>query len=155
MVRAWGGDWVQVPRRCARFLEQQQAFPAELLTDIGSEPRFALHATPEVIARNRRLIAVGDAMSLPVCSGRRDERGIGGVPTVVGETVLASAPERATRLGSRSHRGHLPTMVTLRFEGQRLPRRFTDEAAMPAALAHVPWASFEGRLHPTTESAVR
>ena len=42
-------------------------------------------------------------------------------------------------------------VVTLRFEGRRLPARFAaDEAAMRAALAHAPWVSFAVRLHPAT-----
>jgi len=42
-------------------------------------------------------------------------------------------------------------VVTLRFEGRRLPARFAaDEAAMRAALAHAPWVSFPVRLNAVT-----
>jgi hypothetical protein len=41
-------------------------------------------------------------------------------------------------------------VVTLRFEGRRLPARFADETAMRAALAHAPWVSFTVRLNAAT-----
>src|ERR671910_461638 len=38
------------------FLDQEHAFQTRLLTELQSDPHFAVHAAPNAIARNRRLI---------------------------------------------------------------------------------------------------
>jgi hypothetical protein len=136
------------------FLAQQQTFQGSLLADLQADPRFAVHATPEAIARNRRLIAVWDALSLAICGGARERREIGGVPNEDGETVLTIEAER----GDSAQIGIAPwpftsETVTLRFEGRRRPERSTDEVAMRAALAQAPWVSFAVRLTPVRASA--
>jgi hypothetical protein len=133
------------------FLDEEHAFQTRLLTELQSDTRFAVHATPDAIARNRRLIAVWDALSLAICGGQRETRRIGGVPTVDGETVLSLHPER--RDPARAAVAPWPfaeEVVTLRFEGRRLSGHFADEAAMRAALADAPWVSFAVRLNAAT-----
>jgi hypothetical protein len=133
------------------FLDQEQAFQTRLLTELQSDPGFAVHAAPDAIARNRRLIAVWDALSLAICGGQHDTRRIGGVPTVEGETLLSVRPESRdpTRVTVAPWQ-FAQQVVTLRFEGRRLPERFADEAAMRAALADAPWVSFVVRLNAAT-----
>jgi uncharacterized protein DUF3891 len=133
------------------FLDQEHAFQARLLTDLQSDPRFAVHATPDAIARNRRLIAVWDALSLAICGGQRERQRIGGVPTVDGETVLSVLPDSndPTRVAVTPW-PFAKDAVSLRFEGRRLPGRFADEATMRAALAAAPWMSFAVRLNAAT-----
>jgi hypothetical protein len=131
------------------FLDQEQALQTRLLTELQSDPDFAVHAAPEAIARNRRLIAVWDALSLAICGGQRDPRRIGGVPTVEGETVLSMLPE--SRDPARVAIAPWPfaeEIVTLHFEGRHLPERFADEATLRAVLAQSPWVSFAVRLTP-------
>lgn len=133
------------------FLGQEQAFQTRLLTELQADPDFAVHAAPDAIARNRRLIAVWDALSLAICGGQPDTRRIGGVPTVDGETPLSVLPE--SRDASRVALAPWPfteDVVTLRFEGRHLPGRFADEATMRAALTHAPWVSFMVRLNAAT-----
>jgi hypothetical protein len=95
-------------------------------------------------------------LSLAICGGRRDARRIGGVPTVDGETVLSVLPKSsdATRVAVAPW-PFAEEVMTLRFEGRRLPERFADEAMMRAALAQAPWVSFEVQLNPTAVDAVR
>ena len=133
------------------FLDQEHAFQTRLLTDLQSDPRFAVHAAPDAITRNRRLIAVWDALSLAICGGQRERRRIGGVPTVDGETLLSVLPDSndPTRVAVTPW-PFAEEVVTLRFEGRHLPGRFTDAATMRAALAHAPWVSFAVRLNPAT-----
>jgi hypothetical protein len=133
------------------FLNQEQAFQTRLLTALQSDPDFAVHAATDAIARNRRLIAVWDALSLAICGGQRERRQVGGVPTVDGETVLSVLPER--RDPARVAVAPWPfaeEVVTLRFEGRHLSGHFADETTMRAALGHAPWVSFVVRLHPAT-----
>jgi hypothetical protein len=133
------------------FLDQEQAFQTRLLTELQSDPRFAVYATPNAIVRNRRLTAVWDALSLVICGGQRETRRIGGVPTVDGETLLSVLPASSdpTRVAITPW-PFAEEGVTLRFEGRRLPGRFADEAAMRAALARAPWVSFTVRLNAAT-----
>jgi hypothetical protein len=133
------------------FLDQEQAFQTRLLTELRSGLYFAVHVAPDAIARNRRLIAVWDALSLAICGGQRDPRRIGGVPTVDGETLLSVLPDNSdpTRVAITPW-PFAEEVVTLRFEGRRLPGRFADEAAMRAALARAPWVSFTVRLNAAT-----
>jgi hypothetical protein len=133
------------------FLDQEHAFQTRLLTELQSDPDFAVHAAPDAIVRNRRLIAVWDALSLAICGGQRDTRRISGVPTVNGETLMSVLPE--SRDLARVAVAPWPfaqQVVTLRFEGRRLSGHFADEATMRAALAHAPWVSFAVRLNPAT-----
>jgi hypothetical protein len=133
------------------FLDQEQAFQARLLTELQADSRFAVHATADVVARNRRLIAVWDALSLAICGGQRERRWIGGVPAMDGETLLSVLPE--SRDPARVAVAPWPfaeDVVALRFEGRRLTGRFSDEAAMRSALANAPWVSFAVRLNPAT-----
>ena len=129
------------------FLEGERAFQEDLLTSLRADPRYAPLATPEVVARNRRLVAVWDSISLAVCGGLAAERTISGVPTADGETTLTLAPADGD-----------PTQVvvdpwpfsresvTLVCEGRRLPETFADEAMMRAALARAPWLTIATAL---------
>ena len=129
------------------FLADGHAFEAELLAGLRAEPAYSPHATPEAIARNRRLVAVWDGLSLVLCHGLREPREFRDVPTADGATTLTLAPA-----------GDDPTTatvdpwpfradaVTLVCEGRRLPETFTDEQAMRAALARAPWVRIATRL---------
>jgi hypothetical protein len=131
------------------FLAQQHDLQAEVLDSLRADPHYAADSAPDAVARNRRLVAVWDALSLALCGGRGDRRQVGGVPTAEGETALSLMPDV-----------HDPTRcvvapwpfgneaVALRFEGRRLTGQFADQAAMRAALASAPWLSFEVRLLP-------
>ena len=75
------------------------------------------------------------------------------MPTVDGETLLSVLPDSSdpARVGVAPW-PFAEDVVSLRFEGRRLPGRFADEETMRAALAHAPWVSFVVRLNPATVS---
>src|SRR6185436_9655010 len=102
-----------------------------LLASLRSDPHYATYASPEVVARNRRLVSVCDALSLALCGGRRAERRIGGVATVEGETALSVIPD----MGEPNRVAVAPwpfdaAAVTLRFEGRRRSGRVAGALGM-------------------------
>ena len=143
------GDPPEAAQAVREFLAREQAFQAEVVAGLRADPHYAPFATPEVIGRNRRLVAVWDGMSLALCGGLRAERSLAGVPTAGGETALTLRPVAGD-----------PTQVvvdpwpfsresvTLVCEGRRLPETFAAEATMRAALARAPWLTIVSTLRP-------
>jgi len=125
------------------FLERERGFQGDLLASLRRDRGYGASATDAALARNRRLIAAWDAMSLVLCHGRREPRTIGPVPTAEGETALVLTPGPAAAdpiVVSPWPFGR--DAVELAFEGRRLPDTFASEEAMRAALAGAPWVSF-------------
>jgi Protein of unknown function (DUF3891) len=144
-----GRDPPAVAALVADFLAREGAVQADLLASLRADPRAAPHARPEVVARNRRLVAVWDAMSLAVCGGLAGERTIARVPTVAGETSLTLAPvgDDPTRVAVAPW-PFARSAVTLVCEGRRLDATFADEGAMRAALLAAPVETIVTDLHP-------
>src|SRR5919197_1987969 len=55
------------------YLAREQAFQDELLDSLRADPRYAPYASPQVVARNRRLVARYDGISLALCHALRFE----------------------------------------------------------------------------------
>lgn len=129
------------------FLARSYALQEELLTSLRADPAYAPHATPEAIARNRRLVAVWDALSLALCMGLRGERTFPGVPAATGAETLTLAPvgDDPTRVAVDPWPFGADA-VRLVCEGRRLPESFDDDESMRAALARAPWVTIETHL---------
>ncbi len=136
----WLRDTPEEAQAVRDYLRDESAFQVELLAALRSDPAYAPYATPEVIVRNRRLVAAWDRLSLALCHGVHTPTTVPDVPTADSETTL-------TLIAVDDDPGNVivnpwPFRAdTLRLicEGRRLPQTFTDETAMRAALATAPW----------------
>jgi hypothetical protein len=135
------------------FLAAEQSFQSTLLTSLSADPATAATATPAVVERNRRLVAVWDRLSLALCGGAGAPLTVPSVPTAEGEASLTvqSIGEPAgvpASLGSVEHYRVSPwpfasATVTLTFEGRQVQPPFADDAALRSALETAPWRSQE------------
>ncbi|HEX5503676.1 MAG TPA: DUF3891 family protein [Thermomicrobiales bacterium] len=142
-------DTPEEARGVRDFLARSYALQDDLLAGLRADPAYAPHATPEVIARNRRLVAVWDALSLALCMGLGGERTYPDVPAAAGAETLVLAPLDGvpTRVAVRPWPFGADA-VRLVCEGRRLPETFDDDEALRAALARAPWVTIETRLEP-------
>jgi hypothetical protein len=143
-------DTPEEARAARDFLADGHAFEEELIAGLRAEPAYAPHATPEAIARNRRLVAVWDGLSLALCHGLREPREFRDVPTTDGATALTLTPagDDSTTV-TVDPWPFRDDAVTLICEGRRLPETFADEQEMRAALARAPWVRITVRLQPS------
>ncbi len=122
-----------------KFVENARSFEATSREMLRDDDGYAPHMRPEVLERNRRLIAVWDFFSLLLCMGVDGEKSIEHVPTASGETTLTLVPLNGDRTRIRvAPWPFRDTTVSLACEGRRLPQTFTDENAMRAALEKAP-----------------
>lgn len=123
------------------FLKEEKAFQAQLIDKLQHDPNYAPYVTPEVIERNRSLVAIWDAFSLAVCMRRREQQ-FDRVPTASGETKLT-----LTLLDDESNQIEVSPWpfqqneVKLVYEGRMLQDKFTDQTAMRDALESAQWVS--------------
>ncbi len=114
------------------FLEAQRAFQAEVRDSLG--------VSEEEAARNQRLLAAWDWMSLVLC---RDD-----VPA----TIEAGRALRLERVGegvvSAAPWPFRVEDLEVGFDAQRLDGRFDDRAALGEALRAAPWKRLALRLIP-------
>ena len=113
-------------------------FGAQLAARLGLPYAFASHFAPAALERNRLLLAAADWMSLVICQGLRGDATVT-VPNVpaAGESTVAlrlSAPDGDPARLSVAPWPFTAARVELMCEGRRLSGRFTDAAAMRAAL---------------------
>jgi Protein of unknown function (DUF3891) len=131
-----GGEEV----RCALadYLERERAFQAQVLESLRGDPRYASHATPSAVERNRELIFVWDGLSLAVLHGVTKER------TAAGHTLAPQDgdPSRVT-LAPWPFRDEEVTLVC---EGRLLTEAFADDRELRRGLAKAPWLTIETRL---------
>lgn len=132
------------------FVAAERAFQARLLDDLRRDPFSAPHAAPDVVARNRRLVAVWDALSLGICHGIQTPTTYANVPAAGDRTeTLTLAPgESDPACLTVDPWPFRDATVTLICEGRRLPETYSDEAAMRAALAAAPWLTLTIHLAP-------
>jgi hypothetical protein len=121
------------------FLDEQHRFQALMAASLRADPKLAEQASPEIIARNRLLIAALDRMSLEICWGVKNEIKIPNVPTAVAGTTEIHMQPRAGEglvlddlvLDPWPFR---TASVAVRAEGKRLRGRFATEADLQRAL---------------------
>lgn len=131
------------------FLKQEYAFQEKLTNNLLNDPHYAAYATPEVIERNRSLVALWDSLSLAVCMGLRSEQQFDRVPTASGETTLTLIPldDDLTQIKVTPW-PFQQSEVKLIYEGRILRERFTDETAMRNALVSADWVTITTILSP-------
>lgn len=137
---------VEAADRVEAYLGQEDAFQQHLIEQLRSDPRYAPHATDEVIDRNRQLVATWDTLSLMICMGVEQTQ-LEAVPTATSSTslTLSAIDPTAFKLDPWPFAASL---VTLEFEGRVLHEPFTEEAAMRAALQAAPWLTVSATLTP-------
>jgi hypothetical protein len=127
------------------YLASEHALQDELLASLRADARYAAYASPEVVARNRRLVARFDGISLALCHALDFEHVHEGVPTADGETTLVVTPlardEYAVEPWPFRNEG-----VAVVYEGRRVTDTFADEQAMRVGLRHAPWVTLTTRL---------
>jgi len=125
-----------------RFLRQNRDFADALVTSLRHDPIYAPAVSIEALARNSRLVAAWDRLSLTLCHGVHMPMTIPDVPTAESESSLTLAPRETDPLNMTVNPWPFRTdAVRLICEGRRLPPTFTDEAEMRAALAAAPWTT--------------
>ncbi|HEY6409262.1 MAG TPA: DUF3891 family protein, partial [Ktedonobacteraceae bacterium] len=131
------------------YLRKERSFQEELLASLRADPHYELYATEEVIARNRRLIQVWDALSLALCFGDWQTRSVSHVPTTTGTTTLSLF----ARDGDSTQFSVTPwpfrhEQITVVYEGRLLAETFSDETMMREALKQAPWVTLQATLFP-------
>lgn len=131
------------------FLKNQHDFQEEILASLRADGYYAPYVAPEVVARNRRLVALWDLLSLAICMGVRDKRKIDRVPTPTGETTLTltSVNNDLTQLIVDPWPFSLES-VTVVCQGQLLSETFTEEEMMRSAIARATWVTINTKLRP-------
>ncbi len=118
------------------FLGEQHAFQRAAREALTTDPRHAGHAGPEILERNRLLVAAADGLSLAVCHGVTGEVRRAGVPRAGAERVglRLSAPRGDPEDLVLEPWPFGAGRVELVCEGCRLRGRFADEAEMRQAI---------------------
>jgi hypothetical protein len=143
-------NWQKSPessRLVETYLEQEYDFQKQLIANLKSDSYYASYATPEVIERNRSLVATWDMLSLALCMGLRKERQFHQVPIVSGEMTLTLTPTENDII-KVSPWVFQQDEVTLVYEGRLLQEKFTDEIVMRQALVNAKWVSITNTLIP-------
>lgn len=131
------------------FLKREKEFQQYLIAQLRQDSAYEAYATPEAIARNQRLVAVWDGLSLAICMGVTGQQQFRQVPIATGETTLTLAPinNSPTDLKVKPWCFHADE-VTLVFEGRILGKQAQDEQMMRDYLAMAPWVTLTATLHP-------
>lgn len=129
-----------VQRALAGYLERERDFQARVLDTLRDDPRYAAHATPDAVERNRELIFTWDGLSLAIVHGVTGEK------NAVGHTLAAhdGDPTRVT-VAPWPFREDTVTVV---YEGRLLTETYPDERELRRSLAKAPWTTVETRLEP-------
>jgi hypothetical protein len=130
------------------YLQRELAFQEELLTSLRSDPHYRPYATEKVVARNRQLVGIWDALSLAICFGRTSPQSWEQVPTAKGTTTLTLVPSDDPTTLMLTPWPFRRQSVTLVYEGRYLTETYSDEASMRQALAHAPWVTLQTVLSP-------
>jgi hypothetical protein len=131
------------------YLAQERTFQEALLSNLRADAYYGPYASEQVVARNRRLVQVWDALSLFICYGRLQRRTLQHVPTATSATTMTLTPrddDPTTLIVApwpfRRERVHLV------YEGRRLTTTFSDEAIMRQALEQAAWITVQTTLLP-------
>ncbi|MFB2892833.1 DUF3891 family protein [Aerosakkonemataceae cyanobacterium BLCC-F50] len=146
--RSWE-NYPETKELVQNFLNDEYAFQQELITKLQKDSYHAPYATPEVIKRNQKLVAVWDALSLIICHGFTGEKIVENVPTANGEITLTLKNKENHPLEiSVSPWPFRKSQVNLVFEGRLLQQKFTDETVMQEALIQAPGVTINTILLP-------
>ncbi|HYG87342.1 MAG TPA: DUF3891 family protein [Azospirillum sp.] len=122
--------------RVRAFLATQHSFQRQTIEALGADPHYRVEVAPDVIERNRRLVATVDRLSLEICWGVTREIRIPNVPTTGTECagLCLRAPNGNVAELTLDPWPFAGDHVEVVCEGRRLRGRFTEEAAMRDAL---------------------
>ena len=145
-------DLAQLPAADAAavrdFLAGQEAFQAELLSALRSDPLTAPTASDALVERNSLLVWTWDFLSLALCLDWAPVTAKG-CPVASGEPVdlelSPGAQPGQARLDPWPFAGE---RVSLRCEGRRLGAGSPDEASLRAAFEQAPWETLRLDLVP-------
>lgn len=131
------------------FLAQERSLQDRLLGQLRADPVYSLHASPEAVERNKRLVMAWDALSLALCAGAAGPQTFAAIPAAAGaeDLTLTAATEdrRVWRLTPWPFQGGLARVTV---EGRRLaPGSRTDEE-LRRMLAEAPWLTLDMELRP-------
>jgi hypothetical protein len=145
-------DSPQDARLIQEYLKDAHAFEAALLADLKRDNIYGSHyLSPEIIARNRRLIGVWDYLSLMVCMGLKEgqSRTIERVPCAKGVAALTLKSLGNEMVDYAISPWPFKTkLCQLQVDGRKLPRTFNDQEAMRAALKSAEWVTMTIVLQP-------
>jgi hypothetical protein len=131
------------------YLERERALQEELLASLRSDPHYRQYATEEVVARNRQLVGIWDALSLAICFGRTSPQSWELVPTATGTTTLTlTARDDNPTTFMLTPWPFLRQPITLVYEGRYLTETFSDETMMRQAFSYAPWVTLVTVLYP-------
>lgn len=142
-------DPPETARAIADYLATETAWQDALLAGLRADPCYGPHVAPESLARNSRLLAVWDWLSLLLLGGLRGPTEVPAVPTADGATMLLMTPEPGDAARATVEPWPFGTEgVALTCEGRRLGAAVADDAALRAALASAPWVTLRLTLRP-------
>ena len=131
------------------FLREEKAFQQQHIAQLQQDLGYAPHVTPEAIARNQKLVATWDALSLAICMGVTERRQFEQVPAATGETTITLVPWQNDPTQLQVEPWCFRTSsVSLLFEGRILQAPAPDEATMRQQLANAPWVTLRTTLYP-------
>jgi hypothetical protein len=131
------------------FLARERSLQQRLFEQLRADPVYAVHASPEAVGRNRRLVMAWDALSLALCAGAPGPQTFAGIPAAAGPADLVLTPAAGDRqvwhLTPWPFQG---STARLTVEGRRLaPGSRTDEE-LRTALEAAPWLTLDMELRP-------
>ena len=124
------------------FLAEERSFQSQLIRSLSSDSRLGPFATPKLLHRNRRLIAVWDALSLAICTAKNLETTIADVPTAdAGQNITLSPITSAADRWTLTPWPFSGSAVSLVLEGRRIPTASIDQKAWERDYAQATWVS--------------
>lgn len=131
------------------FLKQEKEFQQHLIARLGQDPVYEPYVMPDAIARNQKLVATLDALSLAICMGVTGQKQFEQVPAATGEMTLTLMPldDNSIQL-SLEPWCFQANEVTVVFEGRILKQKANDEQTMHAQLANASWVTLTATLCP-------
>lgn len=147
--------WKQSPestRIVEAFLNQEREFQQLLLQQLAQDSAYAPYVEPDVIARNQRLVATMDALSLALCMALTTPQQLEHVPTTSGETTLTLVPNPDDPTQWWLEPWCFQTkQVTVVFEGRVLQQQASSEQFMREQLADADWVTLTATLQAAGE----
>jgi hypothetical protein len=132
-----------------RFIKNGAEFEDRLRRHLADESYYSRFSAPDMIARNSRLIAVWDAMSLMLCGGFSSTREITRVPATDEAMTISLNPDSATsRTIVVKPWPFSSDDLNLTVTGRWLNETFSDQPHLRAALQAAPWRVIRLRLVP-------
>lgn len=132
-----------------RFAREGAAFEERMRRQVRNDPQRQQFASDESISRNRRLVAVWDAMSLFLCSGLRGERQIGDVPMQDRASFITMSPgdsiDDPVQIAPWPFAGKRLEVIV---PGRKVNETFSDETVMRKALEVAEWVTLGMVLEP-------